>query len=171
MTQKQRETDQELIACRPSRAHPFVRSPYNYDQKAVSESSGLKCEDPSLAVQSQKDEADINYIVKMFGVTQTLPQTLSVPSSGDFTDAPDYHTAQTLLVQAQQAFMALPSGLRARFQNDAGQFLDAVHSMTAEELLTLGIERSDLQTITYKKPETIANPSSAPGTGLTDNPA
>ena len=52
---------------------PFVRSPYNYDMSAVSDETGLCCEDESLAIQSAKEDADINTIVRRFGLTGELP--------------------------------------------------------------------------------------------------
>jgi len=57
----------------------FVRSPYNYDMAKASVESGLACEDASRAVQSQREDADINVIVKRFGLTGQLPQNVRVP--------------------------------------------------------------------------------------------
>ena len=59
---------------------PFVRNPYNYDMAAVSQETGLKCQDPSLAQQHMKDECDINVIVERFGVTGQLPGAPLEPS-------------------------------------------------------------------------------------------
>ena len=41
----------------------FLRTPYNYDTMAASNESALECLDESLAIQSAKDESDINTIV------------------------------------------------------------------------------------------------------------
>ena len=40
----------------------FVRSGNNYDMQAVSDETGLLCEDASLAKQSFAEECDINKI-------------------------------------------------------------------------------------------------------------
>ena len=65
----------------------------NYDAKALSTETGLRCMDVSLAVQSQKDEADINTIVRNFGVTGKLPVGIRVPTYGDFDGVSDYREA------------------------------------------------------------------------------
>lgn len=120
----------------------FVRSSlFNYDTDAASVETGLECLDESRAIQSQAEEADINTIVRNFGITQTLPATLRVPSYGDFTGAGTYHEVQTLMVEAKEAFMALPSALRAEFDNDPGRFIDWTENATPEALAKYGIAR------------------------------
>ena len=61
---------------------PFMRTPYNYSMDAVSEETGLECKDPSKTVQADKDDADINTIVKRFGLGMALPQGVRLPSTG-----------------------------------------------------------------------------------------
>lgn len=100
------------------------RTPYNYDRDAVSIETGLACQDPSLAVQSQKDEADINYIVKRFGLTGQLPSNIRIPTYGDFTGITDYQSALNAVIAAEDSFMKLPADLRQRFNNDAGEFVE-----------------------------------------------
>ena len=51
---------------------PFLRSLYNYDRDAASSESGLACDDPTLAQQQFRDEADINTILERFGRTGLL---------------------------------------------------------------------------------------------------
>jgi len=96
----------------------FIRSLFNYDRDAVSVDSGLVCEDESLALQSAKDESDINTIVRKFGLTGELPNDLKMPQSGDFTDVPDFHTAMNMVRSAQEEFLRVPAEIRARFSND-----------------------------------------------------
>lgn len=103
---------------------PFVRSPYNYDMLKASTESGLRCEDPSLAVQDQRDEVDINTIVKRFRITGELPGDVRAPSYGDFVGVSDYHEAMNAVAQANESFDRLPAEVRLRFQNDPGQFVD-----------------------------------------------
>ena len=62
----------------------FFRTPYNYDRDAVSHETGLVCDDPSLAVQSDADDCDINVIVRRFGLTGTMPMSGRVPQYGAF---------------------------------------------------------------------------------------
>lgn len=101
----------------------FVRSAYNYDMDQVSDETGLKCEDPSLAVQSSLEETDINVIVRRFGLTGQLPQGLVAPQFGDFTSVVDFHSAMNAVRQAGETFMEMPAEVRARFHNDPQEFL------------------------------------------------
>ena len=55
-------------------------TPYNFDPDAHSEGSGLACEDPSRAIQSDAQQADINFIVKQFGLTGKMPETIRLPT-------------------------------------------------------------------------------------------
>ena len=104
---------------------PFLRTPYNYDVDAVSDETGLKCEDPSLAQQHCAEECDINYIVERFGVTGQLPEyNRAPPTYGDFTGLSDYRQALDAVRSADEAFMALPAKIRERFDNDPALFVD-----------------------------------------------
>lgn len=104
---------------------PFLRTPYNYDVDAVSDETGLKCEDPSLTQQHMAEECDINYIVERFGVTGQLPDAPQyAPTYGDFTGIGDYRQALDAVSAADAAFMALPAKIRERFDNDPALFVD-----------------------------------------------
>lgn len=89
-----------------------------------SDSYGLRCDDPSKAVQSQKEEADINTIVRRFGLTGQLPQGVRVPTYGDFDAAIDFKSAQLAIISARQSFEAMPADVRERFANDPQRFLE-----------------------------------------------
>jgi len=75
-------------------------------------------------VQASKEEADINTIVKRFGLTGTLPQNVRTPLSGDFTNAIDFRTAMDAVVAAERSFAAMPAEVRKRFGNDPAEFVD-----------------------------------------------
>jgi hypothetical protein len=100
-----------------------VRS-WSYDRAEVSIATGLECKDPSLAIPSQKDEADINVIVRNFGVTGRVPQAVRLPEYGDFDGISDYRTAIEAVRQAEASFLQIPSEIRARFHNDPGAFAE-----------------------------------------------
>lgn len=102
---------------------PFVRSPYNYDRDAVSDETGLRCDDVSLTKQSFKDEADINFIVRQFGLTGQLPDNIRVPEYRDYDDVMDYHSAMNAVRAAEENFMQLPAEMRYRFHNDPQNLL------------------------------------------------
>lgn len=102
---------------------PFFRTAYNYDTDQASIEAGLKCEDLSLAQQHQKDEADINSIVKRFGLTGELPNNTRMPQYGDYTGITDYKDALDAVRIADKAFMALPAHIRSYFNNDPENLL------------------------------------------------
>jgi len=104
----------------------FFSNGFNADNDQLSLDSGLCCEDESLAIQSAKDEADINTIVRRFGLTGELPGDLNMPQSGDFTNIPDFHTAMNLIRETQEEFLRVPAEIRARFNNDPQRFMQFV---------------------------------------------
>lgn len=121
---------------------PVFRSGYNYDRDAASVASGLFCKDPSLAVQSQAEEADINTLVKRFGITDRdpIPSSIPVPwvdsEFGEF----DYQSAQNEIALANQAFSALPANVRSEFGNDPGRFVSFCSNPENEKrMLALGL--------------------------------
>ena len=89
----------------------FVRSAYNYDRDEASHASGLTCGDESRAIQSAEEESNINTIVRRFGISGKLPDQVAMPKSGDFSGAPDFHTAMNLVRQAQEEFVRVPPDL------------------------------------------------------------
>lgn len=119
---------------------PFVRNPYNYDVDKASAESALLCEDKSLTVQSEAEDADINTIVKRFGLTGELPQNVRVPLPEDFVQTSDYHTALNQLIAADEAFMQFPAEVRARFKHDPAELIAFVaDDKNYEEAVKLGI--------------------------------
>jgi len=115
-------------------------SPFNLP-KDWNLDSKIECSDPSLTVQADRDQADINEIVRRFGVTGQLPYGVKVPAYDDYAEIPmDYHTALNLVLDADQSFLEMPAEVRFRFNNDAGSFLDFVHNPdNYDEAVKLGI--------------------------------
>lgn len=111
-----------------------------HDPVAASAATALTCSDPSLAIQSQEPQSNINNIVKLFGLTGKLPILPNLPEYGDFTDAPtDYRDALARIEQAEQAFMTVPATVRAKFNNDPAEFFDRVHNATKDQLKEWGL--------------------------------
>lgn len=123
-----------------------LRAPGAYDPDEASVEAGLECKDPSLTQQHDKDEADINVLVKRFGVTGEVPQTTVAPVYSDFTEiATDYHSAMNLILQADQAFSELPADVRLRFNNDAGAFVDFVSdSANLAQMREMGLANAEV---------------------------
>ena len=133
----------KLTTRQPSDYMPFLRTPYNYNVMQVSDETGLRCEDPSLAQQNQKDQADINFILERFGVTGELPVSQRMPQYRDFDEIYDYHSAMNAVIAAQDSFDALPAKLRARFDNDPAVLIDFLaDEKNAKEAHDLGLVKT-----------------------------
>lgn len=118
-----------------------LRSARNYDMHAASIETGLGDEGvPSKTVQSEKDSADINVIVKRFGVTRQLPQGVRTPTFGDFEGVNDFQSAMNAIRSAEESFMAMPSGVRSRFENDPQKFVEfCSNEENLDELRKMGL--------------------------------
>lgn len=119
---------------------PFLRSAFNYDVNRVSDASALHCLDPSLASQSEAKDADINEIVRRFGITGELPQNFNPPQYGDFTEIGDYRSALEAVRNAAESFMEMPADLRAKFHNDPAELIDFLaNEANRNEAVSLGL--------------------------------
>lgn len=165
------EVERPVIADEP-RDPPFLRSAFNYDMNAASEASALYTEPdaPSRTVQSAKDDADINVIVKRFGLTGAMPQNLRLPQYGDYTGINDFHSAMNVVRQAQETFMELPADVRARFGNDPQAFLEfASDPENFKELVKMGLAtQSEDVTLETPKSEGSSNVNVSSGTNTGD---
>lgn len=118
----------------------FLRAPHNYDTREASKEAAIHCPG-GRTIQSQKQDADINEIVRRFGLTGELPHSVRTPQYGDFTGVTDYQTALNAVKEAEMAFMTLPAHIRARFNHDPQQLLEwAADPKNAKELKTLGLK-------------------------------
>lgn len=139
---------------------PFLRTAYNYDTNQASDESGLECKDPTLTKQSFAEEADINTIVKRFNLTGQLPQNIRMPTYADFEDNITFHDAMNAIVDANAAFMAMPAHVRARFHNDAGEFVDFCSDPTnRQEAVKLGLVDRDDPRATLPTPPVAPSPT------------
>jgi phage internal scaffolding protein len=102
----------------------IVRGAYGYDEESFSNVGAVEDFGPSLALQSQREDADINTIVKRFGLTGEIPQNVRLPTYGDFVGISDYHAAMNAIGEANSSFQLLPADIRSRFDNDPGKFVD-----------------------------------------------
>ena len=109
---------------------------------------GITFKDPSATLQSFKDDADINCIIARYEntgvlVDPTVPVSRT-PEFGDFSDMPDYQTAQNVIIAAKNAFDSLSSKIRERFNNDPAAYFDFVQNLKEgsdefAEAVSLGI--------------------------------
>ncbi|WNK13050.1 MAG: internal scaffolding protein [Microvirus sp.] len=100
------------------------------------------CDDDSLTQQHFTESADLNTIVKRFGLDQGAlpPVPLDPAYYGDVSDVPDLRTVLDIAHDARERFAALPPKLRARFANRADNLWDFVNDPeNADEAIRLGL--------------------------------
>ncbi len=94
----------------------------------------------SLTHQSMAADCDINNIMKRFEKTGVIDHVREHGDYGDFLEATDYHTSMLKVLEAQEMFAALPAAVRAKFENDPGQFLSFVHEPSnRREMAEMGL--------------------------------
>lgn len=97
-----------------------------YDPVEEHDHCGIEFTMPSLTVQDEKDETDINYIVNKYADGQKGVATLDLGDSsqyaylqfGDATLPGDYSTALELVSGVREEFSSLPAYVRAKFGHD-----------------------------------------------------
>jgi len=118
----------------------FIKTANNHDTREESKKSALHCPEKTRTQQHQKEEADINTIVKRFGLTGQLPENVRMPRYGDFTEVTDYQTALNAVIAANNAFLSMPAHVRRRFNNDPAAFVDfCSDASNLEEAKKLGL--------------------------------
>jgi len=121
---------------------PFFRTPFNHDAMEFSNECSVKDFGESLTVQSMSEDADINVIMKRYGVTGKMPEDGRVPEYQDFEDIFDFQSAQNAVIAGQRAFDAYPWELRARFSNSPQRFLEfCADPANIDEMRKLGLAR------------------------------
>lgn len=117
MAKKSPTLERFLPVLRNSLSH--IMDGFEYSQRLA-----LRC-DPAkdVTIQSAKDEADINLIVKRFGVTGQLPQVAAPPTYMEYAEVFDFQSAMNVVVAAQRSFEGLDAKVRKRFSNDPAEFV------------------------------------------------
>lgn len=109
-------------------------------------------DEPSMTQQSDKDDCDINIIMKKFGHTGSFPQRTDQPEYGDYLEADDYRTGLDRINAANEMFMELDPTIRKEFENDAAKFLEFVHNPeNIDKMIEMGLA-------TRKEPEIMPEP-------------
>lgn len=94
----------------------------------------------AVTVQAFGEEADINVMMRRFGVTGQLATRAGTPMYGDFTSAPDFRAALDLVNDAREQFLSLPPLVRERFKNDPAELLGFVsNEKNFDEAVRLGL--------------------------------
>lgn len=99
-------------------------------------------DEPSMTQQHHAADADINVLVKRFGITDGAipPAAPDTQYYGDFTDAPSFREALDRIHTAREHFQELPANLRSRFHNDPTElFAWVTDPANADRAVELGL--------------------------------
>lgn len=149
------------------RKPPFIRTPYNYDTEQASNETAYVERLPSLTIQSQSLDTDINEIVRRVGIGAPMPTNYRLPQYGDYSEIGDFRSAIEAVKNAEMNFMQLPAAIRANFQNDPQAFLDFcvdANPANQEQLIQWGLATRRQETIAAPgAPNAPQAPETAPG--------
>lgn len=114
-----------------------------YDPVEEHDHCGIEFTMPSLTVQDEKDESDINYIVSKYADGQKGIMTLDLGDNsqyaylqfGDATLPGDYSTALELVSGVREEFYSLPAKVRAKFGHDPMNFINQLNDPATLEYL------------------------------------
>lgn len=114
-----------------------------YDPVEEHDHCGIEFTMPSLAVQDEKEETDINYIVNKYADGQKGIMTLDLGDSsqyaylqfGDATLPGDYSTALELVSGVREEFYTLPAKVRAKFGHDPMNLISQLNNPETLEYL------------------------------------
>lgn len=139
---------------------PKIRTLYNFNRDENTARTATECKEPTRTQQQFRDECNINNIMKKFGITGELPMNIRPVLPDEYDEITDYTSAMNTIRRAQEAFMEMPSGIRARFQNNPQTFTEFfANPDNRDEALKMGL-------ILPQKPPTIPpGGTEKPGTG------
>lgn len=97
--------------------------------------------DDGRTQQHFKEETDINNIMAKFAKTGLVDHVNNIQGAyGDFSTVQDYQLHLDQVMAADAAFMALPSGIRRRFDNDPAHLLAFLQDpRNRDEAIALGL--------------------------------
>lgn len=140
----------------------------NYDPDLNSAQSATQYDETDLekdrTIQSYKDEADINVMIKRFGIAAVAkPQPAGYY---DFQEAPaDYQSALNAVLEAERRFAEVPAAIRARVDNNPAKFAAwLAHDANQEEARKLGLIKPAPPKSGPMKVE-VVNPPTPPAAG------
>lgn len=111
-----------------------VRGAFGFDTRANSDDVAISDTGESMAIQSEKDNVDINNIVDKWTRTGVVNGGAKAPQFGDFSDMGDYQSMLNSVIEAESKFMELPAETRAKFGNDPARLIEAAQDPANLEL-------------------------------------
>ena len=103
--------------------------------------------EPGMTEQCHKTECDIGSILRKYDKTGLLTHVnKAVADYGDFSEVNEYKESLNKVIAAQEAFGDLPSGIRKKFGNDPGNYLEFVSEpKNKEEMIKLGLANAEVE--------------------------
>jgi hypothetical protein len=93
-----------------------------------------------LTQQHFKDECDINTIVNRYRDTGEVTHLAKARGEYAYASSQSFSEAAFIVAEAKSEFEGLPSRIRAHFNNDAAEFLDAAQNPDRDsEMISLGL--------------------------------
>lgn len=143
----------------------MFRKRYSYDPLLASRAASQSFEHVQDKAQQQfAKDADINELVRRFGLTGQMPPPPSrLPQYGDFTQVTDFHEAMQRIRDAQEAFAELPAELREEFRNDPARFVAFTSNPeNLEKAAELGLLKPEAVARLRQERDAAAKPASMP---------
>lgn len=101
---------------------------------------------PSMTRQEFASEANVNNLLKRYATTGAFYDPLTMvkanrrPLFGDFTNFKDFTAAQNAIIEAHEAFDALPVEIREKFNYDPAKLIEwLADDANREEAIKLGL--------------------------------
>jgi phage internal scaffolding protein len=102
---------------------------------------GFETEGESLTQQHFSQEHEINNIIAYHdrtGIIKNVQQ--GVAQYGDYSEVNEYRESLDMIREADENFMKLPSNIRRRFNNNAGDFFEfATNPENQEQMIEMGL--------------------------------
>lgn len=132
------------------------RSAYSGQERLPFETEG-----ESMTQQAPKHEADIRNIIKKYDRTGLIANVnRGAAKYGDFSEVNEYRESLDIVREANESFMQIPSDIREKFNNDAGEFFEFVTNPdNADEMVELGLREPEPEIEVQEPP---AEPPSTP---------
>lgn len=100
---------------------------------------------------------------ELTGMIDPALMNLREAAFGDFSEELDFHTAQNMVIAAQEAFMTIPAEIRSRFNNDPGQLMTWLNDKNnIDEAIRLGLAHITKEAPNDKHPENHPGPHRPP---------
>lgn len=114
-----------------------------------------------MTIQAHAEDADINVLMRRFGITGKMPDNPKIPTYGDFSQITDYRTALDAVRRAHEGFMEIPAPIRAQFDNDPQLFMEFCENPeNLEAMRNMGLAKPKPMPATTT-PTTPATPAAA----------